>query len=262
MAIYKQFCFFFILILLVGASGCSEKTPNAYTSKRGEYGLLYPKGWDMIDDDRKLTKLRDAANKSMGPQKFEFNPDVIFRGGDNLGGMVVMSPLAFLDNKFDSSLGGIEFFFNFFDKLEAAAGIKSKEVSIKEINGKKFRYTVLPAKGDVMTVALTTIHEKHIYQFQFSCLSNEFEKWRPEFDQLIKSISFKKEDVSVLQKTADDNRPGFFTGIWHGALVLFRFVASFFMNVEVYAHNNSGTGYMLGFATGVLFIIGGGARKS
>ncbi|MFZ5376045.1 MAG: hypothetical protein ACOZAN_00040 [Patescibacteria group bacterium] len=56
---------------------------------------------------------------------------------------------------------------------------------------------------------------------------------------------------------------GFFSGIWHGILAPFAVIAQIFDNkIILYAANNSGFGYNLGFLIGISMIIGGGASKT
>ncbi len=54
---------------------------------------------------------------------------------------------------------------------------------------------------------------------------------------------------------------GFFGGLWHGIIIPFSFVGSVFSdNIAIYAYNNSGGWYDLGFILGVGTLSGGGAR--
>lgn len=54
---------------------------------------------------------------------------------------------------------------------------------------------------------------------------------------------------------------GFFAGIWHGMVVVFSLVVSFFTDkVNIYELHNTGFGYDLGFVLGILGAYGGGTH--
>ena len=60
----------------------------------------------------------------------------------------------------------------------------------------------------------------------------------------------------------DTDKSGFFTGLWHGYLIVFRLIASFFMDVDIIADYNTGIGYFspVGWAAGS--IVGPRESKS
>jgi len=60
------------------------------------------------------------------------------------------------------------------------------------------------------------------------------------------------------------NPPGFLSGLLHGFLILFAFVASLFTDYRIYAFPNSGGWYDFGYLLGAMMFLGGGgagARK-
>jgi len=52
--------------------------------------------------------------------------------------------------------------------------------------------------------------------------------------------------------------PGFFSGLFHGFMILFSLIASVFTDVRVYAFPNGGFWYDLGFFIGASAFLGGG----
>ena len=58
--------------------------------------------------------------------------------------------------------------------------------------------------------------------------------------------------------------PGFLSGLLHGFLILFSFIASLFTEYRIYAFPNSGGWYDFGYLLGAMMFLGGGgagARK-
>jgi hypothetical protein len=56
------------------------------------------------------------------------------------------------------------------------------------------------------------------------------------------------------------NPPGFFSGLFHGFIILFSLIGSIFMDIRVYAFPNSGFFYDLGFFIGAAaFLVGAGS---
>ncbi len=51
--------------------------------------------------------------------------------------------------------------------------------------------------------------------------------------------------------------PGFFSGLFHGFIVLFSFIISLFTDYEIYAFPNSGGWYDFGFLLGIMCFFGG-----
>jgi hypothetical protein len=52
--------------------------------------------------------------------------------------------------------------------------------------------------------------------------------------------------------------PGFFMGLWHGAIAPLALVAGWFSDIRMYAFPNSGGWYDFGFLIGLSAIWGGG----
>lgn len=59
----------------------------------------------------------------------------------------------------------------------------------------------------------------------------------------------------------DASPAGFFAGIWHGMVVVFALIVSFFADqVAIYEPHNTGFGYDLGFVLGMLGAYSGGTH--
>jgi hypothetical protein len=56
---------------------------------------------------------------------------------------------------------------------------------------------------------------------------------------------------------------GFWHGLWHGFIALFTFIISLFdKDVSMYAVNNNGGWYNLGYLIGISIFFGGGSKAS
>lgn len=56
------------------------------------------------------------------------------------------------------------------------------------------------------------------------------------------------------------NEAGFFSGIWHGFIIFFSIIGKIFgADIGIYAENNSGFFYWVGFIIGIGGLGGGGA---
>ena len=65
-----------------------------------------------------------------------------------------------------------------------------------------------------------------------------------------------------LEPCLTDKTYGFFSGLWHGFIIWFSFIGSWFShNILIYAPNNNGFWYDLGFMIG-LGAFGGGVSSS
>lgn len=247
-----------VLLATFLSVGCEEKGPQAYVSKRGEYTFKYPGGWRFIEDDRKLTKAREKINEKNGAKvKFDFNPDVVFVGGEMLGGMVVITPVPIFTKEATVSEADEEKVYESLEAVQRALGKKPRNTKKININNKKFVVNIFANDEGNKTMTAVTLHERRVYGFQFSCAEAESYLWFPVFKKHLKSISFEKQDIEAAKKTEEDQKDDFFTGLWHGALVLFRIPASYIWDFKIYSENNTGTGYLIGFILGIMLITGG-----
>lgn len=58
----------------------------------------------------------------------------------------------------------------------------------------------------------------------------------------------------------ESNEAGFFSGIWHGIIIVFSLVGKLFgANIGIYAEHNTGFTYWLGFIIGIGAFGGGGS---
>lgn len=65
-----------------------------------------------------------------------------------------------------------------------------------------------------------------------------------------------------LQECVPEKLYGFWGGLWHGFISLFSLVISFFMeDITIFAVNNTGIWYNVGFVLGVALFFGGGASR-
>jgi hypothetical protein len=60
-----------------------------------------------------------------------------------------------------------------------------------------------------------------------------------------------------------DHPAGFLAGVWHGFIIVVAFIIGLFTDsVQIYARNNTGALYDLGFVLGIFIMLGGsGGRK-
>ena len=56
--------------------------------------------------------------------------------------------------------------------------------------------------------------------------------------------------------------PGFFSGLFHGFIILLSLIGSIFMDIRIYAFPNSGFFYDLGFLIGASAFLGGAGASS
>ena len=59
----------------------------------------------------------------------------------------------------------------------------------------------------------------------------------------------------------ESEESGFFSGLWHGFILVFSIIGKIFgFDIGIYAENNTGFTYWLGFILGIGILGGGGAR--
>jgi hypothetical protein len=59
----------------------------------------------------------------------------------------------------------------------------------------------------------------------------------------------------------ESEEAGFFSGLWHGFILIFSIIAKLFgSDIGIYAEHNTGFTYWLGFILGIGILGGGGSR--
>lgn len=65
---------------------------------------------------------------------------------------------------------------------------------------------------------------------------------------------------SCAPKGYESTEAGFFSGIWHGIIIVFSLIGKLFgFDIGIYAENNTGFFYWLGFIIGIGGLGGGGS---
>lgn len=78
---------------------------------------------------------------------------------------------------------------------------------------------------------------------------------------LIVSVAVLLSSCGYVAPVEMPSGPGFLIGLFHGVISFFTMILSFFTGVEMYATNNSGSWYDLGFVIGVMIFYGGSAKS-
>ena len=78
---------------------------------------------------------------------------------------------------------------------------------------------------------------------------------------LIIPVALLLSSCSYIAPVEMPTGPGFLIGLFHGVISFFTMILSFFTDVEMYAKNNSGSWYDLGFVIGAMIFYGGSAKS-
>lgn len=243
-------------------AGCGAQSPKTYISKRGEYMFTYPAGWKYVDDERELTEAREAINTSQSSRMpFAFNPDVILAGSDYLGGMVIRSPQPLAAGELSDEEETM--YLTNIEQMSLTGGVPAESWQ-SNINDKNLYFSIIKGIDGSKSLSALCMHNNFLYMFLFSCKEADFPQWRPVFEEFMSSINFKADDIAAAKGNVESAYAGFFTGLWHGALFPFRWMASYIWEIDVYA-DNSGRPYLIAFILGSMCwlpsICGPGRRR-
>lgn len=111
-------------------------------------------------------------------------------------------------------------------------------------------WSVETLRSDGLTRAMaTTVRSNAVWQLAMASVA---------FDpaavlrEVLDGVTFDPSDA-VAANAAGPDAPGFFTALYHGFFVAPRYLWSLVFTCDVYADENSGKGYTIGFAIGALF---------
>jgi hypothetical protein len=92
---------------------------------------------------------------------------------------------------------------------------------------------------------------------------NRWSEYRPVLRLLmIMAITLALATCATQPKPVAYDPPGFFSGLLHGFLILFSFIASLFTDVRIYNFPNSGVWYDFGYLIGASAFLGGSGAAS
>jgi hypothetical protein len=234
-------------VILLIFSGCDNSTTKTYFSKNGDYSIKYPGECAWEDDPSKFVEYiekQKGENSSVSVLNMDI-PDVLFKGPDNLGGMIVVKTVGNIDEK------------TFLDSVSKQSLLyfdSKNDIGVKDFNGNKFyifEYGINNLRKGLMAIGL---HNGKLFTIGFDCNWNEFPKNNQILTECINSLSF---DNLIISEQKEESKSGFWTGLWQGFLFPIRFILSFFMNFELFAALNTGFWYWCGMVVGALpYILG------
>ncbi len=241
-----------------------NEEPFKYDDGKVQFSIRTPKSWagyspDKLRDEERegLLKTTNLGNTILYKYKYKKDVKVVFVKFFNTA-MCHVEVLK--ENTFERSgkkyLRKQKYFVN------KSSGISIMNSSTKKIGKNKFRIDAyINQKYELKTITVSTVCDGYVYKFMFYSAIKEFEQWEPVFSEMIKTIRLSVlADMKVAETKEVSEKAGFLTGLWHGVLWWFRLVGSFFWDIDVYADNNTGMGYGIGFFIGFVFITFGGKK--
>lgn len=79
---------------------------------------------------------------------------------------------------------------------------------------------------------------------------------------ILLSLSLLIVGCATQSPAGDFEPPGFFMGLFHGFVILFSLIGSFFTDVRIYAYPNAGVWYDVGYFIGTLAFLGGSGAST
>ncbi|MHB1459982.1 MAG: hypothetical protein ACYC1M_01695 [Armatimonadota bacterium] len=240
----RGFLVLLAILLLIGFTGCNKKQYNTYVSDGSEYTLQYPAIWRVVNDKQKLhevmTKLNTSKETEIGKDTVV---DVILISKGAIG--MVLRSTAPKDTTEKQALDSMKTLAKQLEVKHNLANIKSRK-----INSKDFLIVTNP---DSSYVSAYCLNNGRMYTFMFRCMNGKTPNWEVMISNCINSISFQDRDITAAKDELASHKSGFFSGLWQGYLIIFRWIAVSIWSFDLYAKNNTGTGYLAGFVIGVLF---------
>lgn len=241
----KRASFITLIVLLCTAiAGCSGKDYRTYVSKRGEYTLRYPARWKAMDDQTKLDAVTKELTRKVGTYVNDIDLEVVFRSRDGIG--IVARDYMPPETRKRDTLETL--------KESEKSTYRKQNMRIRNINGRDF-LVITEEIFRMNSITAYCMDGGNIYSFQFACPKDKAAKWEPRLAECVESISFRDADIAQAKKEQSHGKAGFFSGLWHGYLIPFRWVAVSLWDFDLYASDNTGAGYMIGFIIGALFFL-------
>ena len=253
-----------VVFALFCMQGAAFANTAAYSPPDGQYELRYPSGWKAVTDARELELMRSQIGSMMPELKMENTPDVFFISGMT-SGMTMASVTRF---RLPPELAeiGIDTYLDTLMKQNVGENMRRQR-----IGEHTFVVHIGSTAGRSHFYYASTIHDGKVISLRFAGYLNMTNEERAIYEDIVASLNFKEHGKSSVGKadetqrdlpTPSKNPAGFWTGLWHGGLVLPRWVLSWFTGAKIYAIYNTGFGYKAGFVIGViLFLTSGGKAK-
>lgn len=127
----------------------------------------------------------------------------------------------------------------------------------RQLNNREFFFIERKAlinTNDVKELIGITSEKNQLYVFELYAKESKYEKYAKALYSTLETLSFDQKYIDMFMK---ENQAGFFTGLWHGALWLFRWGYSWFHYYDLWPDQHTGFGYVIGFIIGFIFFGGG-----
>ncbi len=244
------------LLALLGVQGAGLAHTSVYSPPDGEYQLRYPSRWRAITNARELEIMRRDIGLMMPELKMEQTPDAFFISGMTMASVSRFRlPAELLDGDIDTYIDAMMDQYVGEDMRRQQIGEHVFVVHTGNMFGRSHFYYA------------STIHEGEVISLRFAGNRSMTDDERAIYEGVVASLRLKDSgEASVV--VSDDpqtekemsppptGRPsGFWTGLWHGMLILPRWIVSWFTSVRVYANPNTGFGYLAGFVIGIVMFL-------
>lgn len=136
----------------------------------------------------------------------------------------------------------------------------------KQINSRNFFFIERKLNADkknLHELIAFTVEKNYLYIFELYSKEKNYKKSSKTLLTILENLKYDEINIHDVYEKSES---GFFTGLWHGAVWLFRFGYSWTHHYDVWSDNNSGFGYVIGFIIGLVFLgglgnsVGGGSR--
>jgi hypothetical protein len=250
---------FFILVLgLFSFQGIALAQTTIYAPSDGQYQIRYPSHWQAVTDTQALELTQRQLGWLMPELKMEQRPDALFISGMTMASITTFRlPAGLVGSDIDTIVDAL--------MIQHIGGKMGKE----KIGENMFVIHTgnTPVRSHFFYAS--TIHNGIMISLKFAGNANMTNAERATYEGIISSLRWNGADKTSAVKSvdtridlpqSDQKSAGFWSGLWHGALVLPRWLLSWFMNTSIYAQPNTGTGYLVGFVIGLsMFMSAGGS---
>jgi hypothetical protein len=248
------------LFALLGVQGVAFANTSAYSPPDGHYEIRYPSGWRAVTDARELELMQRQIGGMMPELKMAKTPDVFF-----ISGMTIAAVTRF---RLPPEMSGIDINAYIEATMKQHVG---EDIRRQQIGEHVFVVHAGSTPAHSHFYYASTIQKGEVIALRFAGHQNMTAEERGIYEGVVASLKLKesgKEPAIEAEKEGTDAPPrgkkpaGFWTGLWHGGLVLPRWILSWFTGSKVFSIHNTGSGYLVGFIIGVLaFLTSGGTAK-
>ena len=235
-----------LLAGLISAVGCKKSESMPFVPESGDFTVNIPLGWGYMSSAESLKPLTDKLAEELKNRKLKMVPILEMSSSQGSFRAILAEPVATPPRATPAIKQLIP---------EAAMLMGMSSGIANRTNNQMIITSETVNDNGSVSKKMLIATDNRIYSFIGTTSTNSIAAEAETIRKIFASISLNPADIQSARDRFESFSAGFITGLWQGALLPFRLIASIFSDLSIVARPNTGLGYWLGYAIGFILLV-------